>query len=138
MLAVKYYASDYIQKCKSKIEAEVSVYQKLISSINNDEVLTVFEHRYFNNLVLILDRIFVHRMKGQEGKDGNPLNEVRVLCDSIIDYNGMLTKDKTIKLDPEKSILKYQVGDQIKLTMKEFEQLSDAFFEEIHKKFQRK
>jgi hypothetical protein len=37
--------------------------------------------------VLLLDHMFVHRLSGAEGKDGNPLNEVRVLVNSLL-YNG--------------------------------------------------
>jgi hypothetical protein len=48
-----------------------------------------------------------------ELKDGNPLNEVRVLCNSITTNKGKLCSDKTIKLDPAKSILGFKVGDEI-------------------------
>ena len=49
-----------------------------------------FEQRFFNDQVLILDNMFVHRLTGIEGKDGNPLNEVRVLCNSILLNQGKL------------------------------------------------
>lgn len=43
------------------------------------------------------------------GKDGNPLNEVRILCNSIMNNNGIMSKDKTIRLNPEKSVLIFKI-----------------------------
>jgi len=53
-----------------------------------------FEQRFFNDQVLILDNMFVHRLTGIEGKDGNPLNEVRVLSNSILLNQGKMQVDK--------------------------------------------
>jgi hypothetical protein len=39
-------------------------------------------------MVLGLDHYFLHRVRKLEGKDGNPLNEVRVICDSLTDNDG--------------------------------------------------
>jgi hypothetical protein len=44
-----------------------------------------------------------------------------------------MTADKTIQLNPTKSVLKYQIGDEITLTEGDFLQLSEAFFAEIEK-----
>jgi hypothetical protein len=82
-----------------------------------------------------LDGCFVHRSRTIEGKDGNPLNEVRMLCNSILQHRGVLTADKTIKANPSKSILKRQVRDEIKLTEADCVLLCTAFFAEIEKKF---
>jgi hypothetical protein len=65
-----------------------------------------------------------------EGKDGNPLNEFRVLCNSILFNNGRLHVERLpgwpnsagwgIKLPPERSLLKLSVGDEVKLTEADF------------------
>src|SRR5437016_14500540 len=83
--------------------------------------MEAFEARFFNDQVLLLDYMFVHRLTGIEGKDGNPLNEVRVLCNSILPNQGKLQVDKlpgwpnsagaSIKLPPEKSVLKLRGPD---------------------------
>ena len=39
-----------------------------------------------------------------EGKDGNPLNEVRILCNSMMNNNNKMCADKTIKFDSAKSV----------------------------------
>src|SRR5437899_3739164 len=82
--------------------------------------------------------MFVHRLSGIEGKDGNPLNEVRVLCNSILLNRGKLQVDRLpgwpnsavagIKLPPEKSVLKLKAGDDVRLSEADFERLSKAFF----------
>jgi len=70
-----------------------------------------------------------------EEKDGNPLNEVRMMCNSILQNHGVLSADKTIKFNPAKSISKLQIGDKIKLTESDFVLLFLAFFAEIETKF---
>jgi hypothetical protein len=89
--------------------------------------------------------MFVHRLTGSEGKDGNPLNEVRVICNSILLNDGRLQVDKLpgwpnsagsgIKLPPDTSVLKLKAGDEIKLTEATFTRLAKAFFEELSKKY---
>jgi hypothetical protein len=84
MLGVRTYKQDYIDACRSRVNADISAYKTLVNGqgeINNTEAL---EARFFNNMVLVLDHFFVHRLRGVEGKDGNPLNEVRVLSDSLM------------------------------------------------------
>jgi len=41
-----------------------------------------FEPLFFNNLVVVLDAFFVHRSRTPEGKHGNPMNELRMICTS--------------------------------------------------------
>jgi hypothetical protein len=144
MLAVKNYSQEYINECRSKIDLLLSTYKGLITTSKelvgtDNEILNsaikTFEPNFFNNMVLALNDYFGNRMRGLEKKDGNPLNEVRILCDSILNNNNKMNSDNTIKYDPAKSVLKYEVGDEIKLNQKDFELISEAFFNEIEKKF---
>ena len=77
----------------------------------------------------------MHRLRTAEGKDGNPLNEVRVLCQSILETGNVMAPDKTIKLVPSKSVLGTEYGDEIRLSEAGFVRLSQAFFGEIEAKF---
>jgi len=84
---------------------------------------------------LVLENYFVHRSRSIEQKDGNALNEVRMLSNSMMNNNNIMTADNTIKYKPENSIVKYQPGDEIKLKQEDFLKLSKAFFAEIESKY---
>jgi len=132
MLGVRNYTKEYIDTCRKKVASDLSAYKKLASNVNS---ANGFESSYFNNMVLVLDHLFVHRLRVIEGKDGNPLNETRLIGDSLMMNKGVMGMDKTIKYDPTKSVLKYNVGDKIKITEADFAQLYKAFFAEIEAKF---
>src|SRR5207244_13494263 len=103
------------------------------------------ETTFFNNLVLKLEYMFVHRLTCIEGKDGNPLNEVRVVCNSILFNQSKLQIDKLpgwpnsagsgIQLPPDKSVLKLKPAEEIKVSEADFVRLAKAFFAEIEKKY---
>lgn len=69
------------------------------------------------------------------GKDGNPLNEVELLTESLMNNEGVLRGNNVIKFVPDKSVVKLNIGDRIKLTSAQFERLAKAFFAEIESKF---
>jgi len=144
MLGVRTYSQPYIDRCRSKVDSDLSSYRNLIAAASNqpagdkaplDSAIEAFEGTFFNNMVLILDELFVHRLRTVEGKDGNPLNEVRVMHDSMLNHNGVMTADKTIRLDPSKAVLKYRFGDEIRLNEADFRLISQAFFAEIKSKY---
>ena len=86
--------------------------------------------------MLVLDNLFVHRLRTLEGKDGNPLNEVRVICSSLLENGGVLAADKQIKLKPEKlraRATRRATGSRS--TRPAIRRLSDAFFGEIQARF---
>ncbi len=144
MLGMKTYPKQYIDGCRKKVDADVASFKKLVTVAGKqpakdqqrvDNVIAAFEATFFNNMVLVLDQLFVHRLRTVEGKDGNALNEVRVLCSSIMQHDGVLTADPSIKLHPETSVLQLELGSKIALTRAAFVKLSSAFFTEIERKF---
>ena len=86
-------------------------------------------------MVLALDQYFVHRLRGQEGKDGNPANEVRLLTVSITENDGRLVADTQIRLTPESSVLGLAAGDAVRIDEDGFRRLADGYFAEIEKRF---
>jgi hypothetical protein len=53
----------------------------------------------------------------------------------MMNNNDEMCADKTIKYDSAKSVLKYKVGDEIKLNEAGFLLISKAFFTEIESKY---
>jgi hypothetical protein len=135
MLGVSEYPQEYIDQCRADMRSQLAAYRKLKKTVDGDAALGAFEPLFFNNLVLALDAYFVHRLRTKELKDGNPANEVRVLCESILHNGAKLAADKAIKLKPDASVLGYEVGDEISLDEKRFAKLADAYFVEIEKKY---
>jgi hypothetical protein len=141
MLAVKTYPQDYIDDCRAKMDAQLDAYKALVAAVGKTKApagraaVETFEPLFFNNLVLVLDAYFMHRTRAIEGKDGNPLNEVRMLCTSILQNKGVLAIDKTIKYRPEASVSKLDIGDEIRVDQAQFQALYEAFFAELERRF---
>ena len=144
MLSKNAYDQQYIDDCRAKIESQVAAFKKVVTAatelpedceVKLDAAMQAFESVFFNNMVIVLDNFFSSRSRTIEKKDGNPLNEVRVLVSSLTNNDGLIIGDKSIKMDPAKSVLHYQTGDEIKVNEKSFARLSAAFFAEIEKRF---
>jgi hypothetical protein len=130
------YPTDYVNAVRAMVADNVASYTALGLPEGND-----FERGYVHQLLLALDSYFTHRGRGMEGKDGNPLNEVRMITDSLQgnDATGpivpLLAPNSTIKYKPENSVLGLEIGDPIDLTVAEYEKLAVAFLDEIEKRF---
>jgi hypothetical protein len=142
MLGRKDYTHEEFDQCKLTIGQQLAAYKALVKAVAGattdtkvNSALDAFEPLFFNNLTLALDRHFVHRVRMVTGKDGNPLNEVEMICDSLMNNDGVLRDSNVIKLIPEQSVVKLQIGDPIRLTEEEFERLSAAFLAEIERRF---
>jgi hypothetical protein len=144
MLGRKNYTKEEYENGRRVIQRQLAAYSKIAGGATRngadgkgDTALQAFETEFFNNMALVLDRLYVHRLSGKdyEGKDGNPLNEVRLIVDSLIDHKGVMRADKQIELPPDRSVLGIGVGERIALTESDFRKLSKAFFEELKRRF---
>jgi hypothetical protein len=141
MLARKEYTRQEIKTARELVDQALRAYKALPAAAKTKE----FEAFYFNREVRLLDHMFMYRMMAIEGKDGNPLVEVRVLCNSLLLNGGILQVEKLpdwpdsagaqLKLPPEKSVLKLKARDEVKLTQADFVRLSTAFFATLEEKF---
>jgi hypothetical protein len=89
----------------------------------------------WNQLVVALEHWFAQRIPKVEGRDGNPLNEVRAIADSVTEHGSVLVVPKGIKLRAEASVLGLEPGEEITLDGDSFERLFDAFLAEIEAKY---
>ena len=142
MLGRKDYAQEELDQATRAVKQKLAAYKKLVKALthagDDPEVaaaLEAFEPLLFNNMTLVLDRYFVHRLRGTTGKDGNPINEVELLAHSLMNNGGQLHGNNVIKYKPEESVLKLQPGDQIAISAAQFERLSNAFLAELDAKF---
>lgn len=133
MLAVTSYRQAYVHACRSGAKAQMASFRKLMKEA--PAVAASFAPGYFITQVLALDHFFLHRQRSNEGKAGGPLNELRMLCDSIKENGGVLAANATIKYDARKSVTGIAVGQKIVLDDKAYERLSGAVLEEIEAKY---
>lgn len=110
MLCENNYPLAYMDECRSRFAAQVTAYQALVAAARRqnatdepllDAAIEAFEARFSCSMILALDSCFVHRARAKEKKDGNPLNEVRMLCSSILNNDGIMCADKTEKRGAE-------------------------------------
>jgi hypothetical protein len=138
MLGRKDYTKEEFDHSKAAIAQQLATHKALVKAIESSPAdkkvkaaLDDFESLFFNNMTLVLDRYFVHRIRPVTGKDGNPLNEVELISESLMNNNSVMVKSNVIKLVPDQSVVKLKVGDPIQLTEEQFERLVAAFFEDL-------
>jgi hypothetical protein len=143
MLGRKTYTPEELAHAQTAVDEQLTAYRQLREAIDGTAAadprvaaaLDAFEPLFCNNMTLVLDRYFVHRLRGVAGKDGNPLNEVELLSDSLLNNDGVLRGNNVIKFVPDRTVLKLDVGDRIRLSAAQFERLSKAFLDEIRSRF---
>ena len=141
MLGRKNYTQEELDHGQAAVDQQLGAYRRLADAIaaTDDEkakaALEAFETVYFNNMAIVLDRYFVHRLRVVAGKDGNPLNEIELLGESLMNNDGVLRGNNVIKYVPDEAVVKLRPGDAIKLTEAEFERLARAFLADLKAKF---
>ena len=134
MLGRKNFTAEEINQNRAAIAQQLATYDKLAADAD-PAVRAEFDAVFFNNLLLMLDRPFVHRIRPVTGKDCNPLNEVELLVESVLTNQGRLLSSKVIKWIPENTVTGLNPGDQIRLTEERFTDLAAAFFASLESKF---
>lgn len=129
MLSVKHYPAEYIDAGQARFDRTVSVLERSVPAAGDD--LTDMVHF----VILGLDMAFVHRMRGNEGKDGNPLNEVRMLTNSILSNGGVLAAETTIGYRADQAVLGVAIGDPIAPSTDDLRRLGHAYFDTIRQRF---
>lgn len=138
MLSVIIYDKHYVDACRARVRDQLAAYDGVMSQFDTSsakQAVRFFDAHFFGNLVVALDRYFLHRARTPAGKEVGPCDEVRALCDSILQHDGILTIDETMKYDPEKSVLNIKAGDRILLNEFRYRRLSEALFAEIEAKY---
>lgn len=141
MLGRKDYTKEELDHATQAVTQEIAAYRKVAKAVEatGDKkaaaALAAFEPILFNNMVLTLDRYFVHRLRMVTGKDTNPLNELELLTDSLMNNDGVLRGNNVIKYVPEDAVLNLEDGAKIKLSAADFEQFAKGVLAEIDAKF---
>ena len=128
MLGRAKYSPDYIKAVHDRVT-------RVLKAFDKAKPAEPFATEALLDILLGLEMAFVHRLRGQEGKDGNPLNEVRMIAASVLEHNCVMTKDNTIKWDSAKSVTGLALGDKVVLSRKQVGELVDAFVEEVARKY---
>lgn len=142
MLGRKSYTQDEIDGARSALDGQLAAYRDLVRALEGGDAgpdaraaREAFETHFFANLTLALDRYFVHRIRPVTGKDGNPLNEVELIAESLMTNGGVLQTSKVIKYVPAEAVLGLEPGARIQLTADDFTRLAAAFFGELERRF---
>ncbi len=132
MLSMKHFPAEYVDDCETMVGRQLNAWRALGPTGTAGQA---FASEWCNSVVLTLELCFVHRMRGNEGKDGNPLNEVRMLATSILANGAVLAADATIKYKPERAVIGLAIGDRIVLQPEQVEELARRYFAAIREKF---
>ena len=134
MIAITSYPTAYVDACRARVDEQLATYRAVAASATAAAV-HAFEPVFFANLVLVLDEMFVDRARDREGEDGNAVNEVRIVANSLLHHGGELMADPQVELDPATSVLGLVAGEVIRPTEADFVRLAEAYFTAIAARF---
>lgn len=123
MLGRKTFTPTEIENARTAVRAEVAALRA-----HDDPALATA-------LLLALDRRFVHRIRAASGKNTNPVTELELLAESLLDHDGVLTPNKVIRYEPERAVLGLAPGARIAPDADDVERLAEAFLAELAVRF---
>jgi hypothetical protein len=68
MLGVKTYPKAYVKQCRAQIDAELTAYKAIATAAKTSVRDRSVRPLFFNNLTVVLDRCFVHRLRGVKAR----------------------------------------------------------------------
>ncbi len=142
MRARKSYPREYVDGCRARLRDQLATYRRAANAARQpgepkppaDTPFGLLEPVFFNNLLLALDARFADRARALESR-GGPLVEARLLCRSLTENAERLVRHRSVRLDPERSVLGHRPGDPVRLTEEQFVALAEAFLEEIERRY---
>ena len=140
MLGRKDFTLDEFGSAHAAVAEQLTAYRELAAAVDKagDAALTAaleaLEPVLFGNLVLALDRFFVHRVRAVSGKATTPVNEVELIAESLMARSGLRTH-KVITYRAGDAVLGLAPGERIRLTADDFERLADGFLADVAEKF---
>lgn len=144
MHSVSRYTPEYVAQCRSALAAQVAAYRELVAAAgaaepepepNLQSAVDGFERLFFRDLIVALEKAFVHRDRAREGRDGNAANEVRMLAASILTNGGFLAADEAIRYDAKRAVLGVRIGGEIDVDAAGFSRLLEAFLGVVEAKY---
>ncbi|HEY8301139.1 MAG TPA: hypothetical protein VIG48_04515 [Jatrophihabitans sp.] len=131
MLGRKDFTQDEIDNGRTAVERRLAAFDALAAPARKTEQ----DAGLFNDLVLALDRRYVHRLRSVTGKAGTPLNELEIIVESLLNHRGVLTEIAVIKYAPEQAVVGLKPGDSVLLTRADFARLAAGVFDELQAKY---
>jgi hypothetical protein len=131
MLGRKDFTQDEVSNGEAAVQRQLAAFDAVPTAAQT--ALQKADH--FNDLVLALDRRYVHRLRSVTGKDGTPLNELELIVESLLNNGGVFRELNVIKYKPEDSVVGLKAGDHIRLTRDDFAKLSAGVFDELRAKY---
>ena len=135
MLGRKTFTPDEIEGARRALHDHLTAVRDAMAALGAGPVRDALEHHATTTGLLALDRPFVHRVRLVTGKDANPLNEVELLVEALLDHAGVLTTNNVVKYLPERTVLGIAPGARVALTVDDLDRLGAAFFAELEKRF---
>lgn len=137
----KHYTTAEIHEGRETLERALLSFRKMARSLSGPKDVTLsralaeVEREFCAALVVMMDRQFIERARMIAGRDTNPLSEVEMITDALVQHQGVLRASTSIKYEPAHSILQMKVGDRVRLDTEDVRRLANAFFHDLEAKF---
>ena len=141
---MKEYDGDYIDACRSRVETQTAMFREVAQAARDhgdadvsglEGALESLESEYFNNMLLVLEGYFVHRLRGVEGKDGNaPQRGARA---GPVAHGERRHRHGGRPDRPRPGAERPRTArrEPVRLTLQQYTRLSNAFFRELERRF---